>query len=175
MEKVATVSKRSTSSLPKIIRDYKDAMANGDRYYIAAKFEREKEQVPRKFVLGDGGTYGGYKNVPLEPMTQYKVYVRAATEVNGVRDKIKIICGAIVWATSGKEGLAILFKEFSPSTPQCLLFETDLKYVQVLFGCYFFLYIDNIFHSDLLFFNMQILVYGEPAEITLPPTGRFLL
>ena len=25
------------------------------------------------------------------------------------------------------------------------------------------------------FFNTQKLVYGEPAEITLPPTGRFLL
>ena len=116
MEKVTTVSKRSTSSLPETIRDYNEAMANGDRYYIAARFEREKEQVPKKFVLGDGEIYGGYKNAPLEPMTKYKVYVRAATEVNEVRNKIKIICGAIVWATSGKEGLAALFKEISPRT-----------------------------------------------------------
>ena len=116
MEKVTTVSKRSTSSLPETIRDYNEAMANGDRYYIAARFEREKEQVPKKFVLGDGEIYGGYKNAPLEPMTKYKVYVRAATEVNGVRNKIEIICGATDWATSGKEGLATLFKEFSPRT-----------------------------------------------------------
>ena len=88
MEKVATVSKRSTSSLPETILDYKEAMANGDRYYIAARFERDKEQVPRKFVLGDGEIYGGYKNAPLEPMTKYKVYVRAATDVDGVRNKM---------------------------------------------------------------------------------------
>ena len=116
MEKVATVSKRSTSPLPDNILGYKEAMANGDQYYIAARFDRDKEQVPRKFVLGDGETYGGYKNAPLEPMTKYKVYLRAATKVKGVRNKIKIICGAIVWATSGKEGLATLFKEFSPRT-----------------------------------------------------------
>ena len=116
MEKVATVSKRPTTSLPETILGYKDATANGDQYYIAARFDRDKEQVPRKFVLGDGEIYGGYKNAPLEPMTQYKVYVRAATEVNGVRDKTKIICGAIVWVTSGKKGLAALFKEISPRT-----------------------------------------------------------
>ena len=116
MEKVATVSKRSTSPLPDTILGYKEAMANEDQYYIAARFDRDKEQVPRKFVLGDGETYGGYKNAPLEPMTKYKVYVRAATKVKGVRNKIKIICGAIVWATSGKEGLATLFKEISPRT-----------------------------------------------------------
>ena len=116
MEKVATVSKRSTSSLPGNILNYKEAMANGNRYYIAARFVRDEQQVPKKFVLGDGETYGGYTNAPLEPITKYKVYVRAATEVNGVRDKIKIICGAIVWATSGKEGLATLFKDISPRT-----------------------------------------------------------
>ena len=114
MEKVETVSKRSTSSLPDNIVGYKEAIANGDQYYLAARFERE--QVPRKFVLGDGETYGGYNNAPLEPMTKYKVYVRAATEVNGVRNKIEIIGGATDWATSGKEGLATLFKEFSPRT-----------------------------------------------------------
>ena len=64
-------------------------MTNGDRYYIAARFDRHKEQVPRKFVLGDGEVYGCYNNAPLEPMTNYKVYVRAATEVNGVRNTKK--------------------------------------------------------------------------------------
>ena len=116
MEKVGAISKRSTSPLPDNILGYQEAMANGDQYYIAARFDRDKGQVPRKFVLGDGETYGGYNNAPLEPMTKYKVYVRAATKVKGVRNKIKIICGAIVWATSGKEGLAILFKEISPRT-----------------------------------------------------------
>ena len=53
MEKVATVSKRPTTSLPETILGYKDATANGDQYYIAARFDRDKEQVPRKFVLGD--------------------------------------------------------------------------------------------------------------------------
>ena len=116
MEKVGAISKRSTSPLPDNILGYQEAMANGDQYYIAARFDRDKGQVPRKFVLGDGETYGGYNNAPLEPMTKYKVYVRAATKVKGVRNKIKIICGAIVWGTSGKEGLAALFKAISPRT-----------------------------------------------------------
>ena len=77
--------------MPDNILGYKEAMANGDRYYIAARFERDKEQVPRKFVVGDGEIYGDYLNAPLEPSCKkvYKAYVRAATEVNGVREHSK--------------------------------------------------------------------------------------
>ena len=82
VEKIEIASICLTSSLPDNILCYNEAMANGDRYYIAARFERDKEQVPRKFVVGDGEIYGGYMNAPLEPSckTVYKVYVRAATE-----------------------------------------------------------------------------------------------
>ena len=88
VEKIEIVSSCLTSSLPDNILAYKEAMANGDRYYIAARFERDKEQVPRKFVVGDGEIYGDYLNAPLEPSckTVYKAYVRAATEVKGVRE-----------------------------------------------------------------------------------------
>ena len=86
VEKIEIASTCLTSSLPDNILCYSEAMANGDRYYIAARFERDKEQVPRKFVVGDGEIYGGYINAPLEPSckTDYKAYVKAATEVNGV-------------------------------------------------------------------------------------------
>ena len=86
IEKIEIASSCLTSSLPDNILGYKEAMANGDRYYIAARFERDKEQVPRKFVVGDGEIYGGYINAPRESSckTDYKAYVKAATEVNGV-------------------------------------------------------------------------------------------
>ena len=86
VEKIEIASICLTSSLPDNILCYNEAMANGDRYYIAARSERDKEQVPRKFVVGDGEIYGGYINAPLEPSckTDYKAYVKAATEVNGV-------------------------------------------------------------------------------------------
>ena len=86
VEKIEIASICLTSSLPDNILCYNEAMANGDRYNIAAKFEGDKEQVPRKFVVGDGEIYGGYINAPREPSckTDYKAYVKAATEVNGV-------------------------------------------------------------------------------------------
>ena len=86
VEKIEIASICLTSSLPDNILCYKEAMANGDGYYIAARFDRDKEEVPRKFVVGDGKIYGGYMNAPLEPSckTVYKAYVKAATEVNGV-------------------------------------------------------------------------------------------
>ena len=87
VEKIEIASICLTSSLPDNILCYNEAMANGDRYSIAAGFERDKEQVPRKFVVGDGEIYGGYMNAPLEPSckTVYNAYVKAATEVNGVK------------------------------------------------------------------------------------------
>ena len=91
VEKLGKVSKRETGSLPNEIFGYKEAKANGDRYYVAASFDRGTLNGPRDFVLGDGKTYGGYLNAPLEPETKYKVYVRGATEVNGVSTKT-LIC-----------------------------------------------------------------------------------
>ena len=67
VEKIEIASICLTSSLPDNILCYNEAMANGDRYYFAARFEGDKEQVPRKFVVGDGEIYGGYINAPLEP------------------------------------------------------------------------------------------------------------
>jgi len=83
VEKLGKVGKRETGSLPDEIFGYKEAKANGDRYYIAATFHRGALNGPKDFVLGDGKTYEGYLNAPLEPETKYKVYVRGATEVNG--------------------------------------------------------------------------------------------
>lgn len=81
------VTKRSTKSLGHNLFGYEEAKENGDELYIAAKFDRGKITNQADFVLGDGKTYGGYKNVPLEPKTNYIVYVRGITEDNGVRKK----------------------------------------------------------------------------------------
>ena len=73
---------REASALPEYIYGFKEAQTNGDRFYIAAMFERQK--LPVEFVLGNGKTYGGYENAPLKPGTHYKVHVRGVTERNGV-------------------------------------------------------------------------------------------
>ncbi|KAL9973643.1 hypothetical protein ACROYT_G020124 [Oculina patagonica] len=81
VELVGKVSKREVVSLPDDIFGYKEAQANGDRFYIAAQFDRGK--LPDEFILGNGKTYGGYENAPLEPETEYKAYLRGVTEHNG--------------------------------------------------------------------------------------------
>ena len=83
VELVAKVSKREAVSLPDDIFGYKEAQANGDRFYVAAQFDRGK--LPDEFILGNGKTYGGYENAPLQPETKYKAYLRGVTEHNGVR------------------------------------------------------------------------------------------
>ena len=75
-------ARRETSPLPEKIYGFEEAQTNGDRFYIAAVFERRK--LPVEFVLGNGKTYGGYENAPLKPGTRYKMYVRGVTERNGV-------------------------------------------------------------------------------------------
>ena len=75
-------ARRETTALPKNIYGYEEAQTNGDRFYIAAMFEKRK--LPAEFVLGNGKTYGYYKNVPLKPGTRYNVYVRGVTERDGV-------------------------------------------------------------------------------------------
>ena len=85
VEKVGTVSKQETPSLPDEISGYKEAKANGEKIYITARFARGTLNGPREFVLGDGNTYGGYKNAPLEPETKYKAYIRGVTKFKGVR------------------------------------------------------------------------------------------
>ncbi|XP_022804800.1 receptor-type tyrosine-protein phosphatase epsilon-like isoform X2 [Stylophora pistillata] len=74
-------ARRETTALPKNIYGYEEAQTYGDRFYIAAMFEKRK--LPAEFVLGNGKTYGDYKNVPLKPGTRYNVYVRGVTERDG--------------------------------------------------------------------------------------------
>ena len=85
VEKLGKVSKRETAHLPDDISGYKVAKANGEKFYIAASFARGRLNGPREFVLGDGKTYGAYKNEALEPETKYMAYIRGVTEDNGVR------------------------------------------------------------------------------------------
>ncbi|PFX16562.1 Phosphatidylinositol phosphatase PTPRQ [Stylophora pistillata] len=83
-------ARRETTSLPVNIYDFEEAETNGDRFYIAAMFERRK--LPAEFVLGNGKTYGGYENVPLKPGTRYKVYVRGVTERDGAVSQYAVGC-----------------------------------------------------------------------------------
>ena len=82
VEKVGKLSKREANSVPDDIYGYKEAETNGDSFYIAAQFSRG--ELPTEFILGNGKTYGGYENAPLQPETRYKAYLRGVTKHNGV-------------------------------------------------------------------------------------------
>ncbi|XP_068720403.1 receptor-type tyrosine-protein phosphatase delta-like [Montipora capricornis] len=77
------VTKRQTSILPDNVSNYEEARRRGDKFYMAASLSRDALNTSRVFVLGDGETYGDYKNVQLEPWTRYKAYIRGVTEDNG--------------------------------------------------------------------------------------------
>ena len=81
----AKVTKRQTSTLPDNVTNYEEARRRGDKFYMAASLSRDALSSSKVFVLGDGETYGDYKNVQLEPGTRYKAYIRGVTEDNGVR------------------------------------------------------------------------------------------
>ena len=78
------------------ILSFNKSNANKGLYYIAAILARETIIGNRSFVLGDGKLCGGYRNVPLEAETKYKVYIRGITKANGVRKKkweTELFCG----------------------------------------------------------------------------------
>ena len=79
---VGKVNKREVVCSPSDDSGYKEAQTNGDRFYIAAQFQRGV--LPVEFILGNGKIYGGYVNAPLQPETRYKAYLRGITENNGV-------------------------------------------------------------------------------------------
>ena len=82
VEIVGKVSKREANSVPDDVFGYEEAQTNGDRFYIAAQFNRG--ELPAEFIIGNGKIYGGYDNAPLEPETRYKAYLRGVTKHNGV-------------------------------------------------------------------------------------------
>ena len=43
--------------------------------YIAAKFMNR--DIPVEFYLGNNKTYNGFLNKPLNPLTRYKIFLRA--------------------------------------------------------------------------------------------------
>ncbi|XP_070564468.1 uncharacterized protein [Ptychodera flava] len=53
----------------------------GPPYYITALLPLYG--LPQKFIIGDGGIYGGYTNVPLTLGRQYSVYYGLKSEING--------------------------------------------------------------------------------------------
>ncbi|XP_068720410.1 putative inactive tyrosine-protein kinase Wsck [Montipora capricornis] len=77
------VTERQTSILPHNVNNYEEARTKGEKFYMAASLSRDALNTSRVFVLGDGETYGDYKNVQLEPRTRYKAYIRGVTEDNG--------------------------------------------------------------------------------------------
>ena len=82
VEIMGKVSKREANSVPEDVYGYEEAETNGDRFYIAAEFERG--QLPAEFILGNGKIYGGFVNAPLQPETRYKAYLRGVTQHKGV-------------------------------------------------------------------------------------------
>ena len=83
VEIVRRVTECEANSVPDEIFGYREAQTNGDRFYIAAQFNRG--ELPAEVILGDGKIYGCYENTPLEPESRYKVYLRGITKHNGVR------------------------------------------------------------------------------------------
>ncbi|XP_070564300.1 angiopoietin-1 receptor-like [Ptychodera flava] len=53
----------------------------GPPYYITALLPLYG--LPQKFIIGDGGIYSGYTNVPLTLGRQYSVYYGLKSEING--------------------------------------------------------------------------------------------
>ena len=74
MKKIASISKREALD-PIHYKDYTDD-------YIAA--ELSKQMVTDNFVVGDGNTYGGYYNGPLETGAMYNVRVGSVSSGNGM-------------------------------------------------------------------------------------------
>ena len=85
VEKPGRLRKRESDSLPDEIHGFREAKIKGVRFYIAANLSRKSLNASKKFVLGDGETYGGYENAKLESGTIYKAYIRGVTEAYGVR------------------------------------------------------------------------------------------
>ena len=85
IEKLGKVCKQEEASLPKNVSDYEKSKGRGDRLYMAAAFPRGALNNTRKFVIGDGKSYGGYQNAPLESQRMYKAYIRGVTSARGVR------------------------------------------------------------------------------------------
>ncbi|XP_068703651.1 receptor-type tyrosine-protein phosphatase mu-like [Montipora foliosa] len=77
------VTKRQIFTLPDNFTNYREARRKGEKFYMAASLSRDALSTSKVFVLGDGKTYGGYKNVQLEPGTRYRAYIRGVIQDNG--------------------------------------------------------------------------------------------
>lgn len=82
--KVERRTRKQIVQLPAKINDYETAIKNNENFYITANLDGNKLQSSAKFVVGDGGMYGGYRNQPLAPETGYMLHVRAVTVKDGV-------------------------------------------------------------------------------------------
>lgn len=81
--KVERRTRKQIVQLPAKINDYETAIKNNENFYITANLDGNKLQSSAKFVVGDGGMYGGYRNQPLAPETGYMLHVRAVTVKDG--------------------------------------------------------------------------------------------
>ncbi|XP_038056405.1 receptor-type tyrosine-protein phosphatase T-like [Patiria miniata] len=48
--------------------------------YVTAEFS--KEDLPDTFTVGDNGTYGGYRNLPLQAETEYDIYLGSVSSTS---------------------------------------------------------------------------------------------
>lgn len=80
VQKVSARRKRNTAGFPDKISHYDNAGCKGTSgcYYVTAQLENEEVD----FTIGDGKTYGGFKNAKLEPATAYNIYVRGLSYNN---------------------------------------------------------------------------------------------
>ncbi|CAG0888523.1 unnamed protein product [Darwinula stevensoni] len=66
---------------PKMLTDWSHANSEGIPYYIAA--EIPPEDLPMKFVVGDGNIVGGYHNHPLPTGKDFHVILGVVSRLNG--------------------------------------------------------------------------------------------
>ncbi len=85
VNKLSARRKRNTAAFPSSILNYDKTNCKAECFYIAAELENKETD----FVVGDGKSYGGYKNAELEPATTYKIYVRGVSYNDA---KVAYIC-----------------------------------------------------------------------------------
>jgi len=64
---------------------YTMASRHGVACYIAAELVNVGGDEDQPFIVGDGKTYGGFYNAPLEPDLSYRVWLGFIVTVDGVR------------------------------------------------------------------------------------------
>lgn len=83
VEQITDRTKRSVQEgVSDTTSDYFTAKKEGSPIYVAAQLD--DSDAVGTFVIGDNKTYGGYLNAPLQPTTEYDIWLGAYAETDTV-------------------------------------------------------------------------------------------